>query len=132
MREDIKLTFLSIAGLIIIVFMSLACGGGGGSGGDSEGQSIEETNANDVAVHLNASRYASSECIKCHGNMQDQTTLDSSVEGIHPKHTRVTTLTCTDCHQSVDLLQKSGANLRRQVDVQKCVDCHGTTLYQGA
>ena len=132
MREDIKLTFLSISGLIIAVSLSLACGGGGGSGGSSEGQTIEETNANDVAIHLNASQYASSQCITCHGNMQDETTLNSGVEGLHPKHTRVTTLTCTDCHTSVDLLQKSGANMRRQVDVDKCVDCHGTTFYQGA
>ncbi len=39
----------------------------------------------------------------------------------------VTNETCRSCHAMVDVVQGSGAHIRRNVDVSACEGCHGKT-----
>jgi hypothetical protein len=86
-----------------------------------------------VALHdRNAPGY-DSDCIKCHGTMLDEVTLDPQRPGPHAQmlpwffsagQVEPTNLNCILCHSRTDLLQKSGADLRRQVYVSWCWACH--------
>jgi hypothetical protein len=86
------------------------------------------------AMHdANSSRY-NSECIKCHGNMLWEESLDSEVEAIHPKMIKyvlpetgeeeITNTTCVYCHKSVDFVESSAGNIRKQVASTVCAECH--------
>ncbi|MBI2933534.1 MAG: hypothetical protein HYY16_17975 [Planctomycetes bacterium] len=102
-------------------------------------------NWNLVQVHDSGSPAYNSDCMRCHGDMSQETTLSSGVQGIHPRmcpyvyqaagQTTTTNEVCVYCHESVDFLDKSAGNLRKQVAVGKCVTCHtaagpGRQLYQ--
>jgi len=86
------------------------------------------------AMHdANSPRY-NSDCIKCHGNMLWEESLDANVEAIHPKmikyvlsetgENEITSTTCRYCHRSVDFLEGSAGNIRKQVASSICADCH--------
>jgi cytochrome c553 len=97
-------------------------------------------------MHDAASAQYNPDCISCHGDMTDRTTLSADVEEIHPTmipwvlpaggEPRINNQTCASCHESVDFLGGSAANLRKQVAVTICAGCHGppgpatTTLYR--
>ncbi len=89
--------------------------------------------------NLNAMHNASSprynpDCIKCHGNMLWEESLDAKVEAIHPKMIKyvlpetgeeeITNKTCVYCHRSVDFLEGSAGNIRKQVASSICAECH--------
>ncbi|MBI4600849.1 MAG: hypothetical protein HY721_02705 [Planctomycetes bacterium] len=103
------------------------------------------TTWNMVQLHDASSPAYNSDCIKCHGDMTDETTLDDDVEGIHPRmvpyvlqaagQTETNNTVCAYCHESVDLLGGSAANLRKQVAASDCQGCHtlagpGRELYE--
>lgn len=76
-------------------------------------------------------------CVSCHGDMTDKTTLNSDYPEYHSFKHAILDWKCTDCHnQPVDLVEYSGANLMKQVNVQQvCYSCHGpekgaTQLYK--
>lgn len=77
-------------------------------------------------LHQAAATVSPERCIQCHGNKADERSLDPTYPTAHRVHLTSTLLnvTCTTCHQSVDLLQGSAASLRRQVDVELCATCH--------
>jgi hypothetical protein len=66
--------------------------------------------------HRTASSHSALECVACHGTLTD-------VAGPHPAHLKQG-LGCLNCHFSVDLEQGSAGNLRRQVPVGACAQCH--------
>ena len=83
---------------------------------------------NIIGFHLNISATSESDlCIACHGDKTDRVTEDPITKEFHDyKHERLASLTCIDCHGKVDLINKSGANIRKQVDVEaRCHPCHG-------
>lgn len=103
------------------------------------------TDWNLVQMHDAASPSYNDDCITCHGDMSDETTLSNAVLGIHPRmcpyvyqaagETEMNNNVCRYCHQSVDFLDHSAGNLRRQVDVDLCQNCHtragpGRELYE--
>jgi len=65
-------------------------------------------------------------CRTCHGTMRNLYSLDPSIKQFHARKFEILGDTqCTFCHGSVDLLEKSGATLRKQVDVKgRCAPCH--------
>ncbi len=154
--EGTKAGVFSVVALIMCMGFALACGGGGSSG--SDGISDTDTAAADTTgvtgeitvpeslkdlnlVDFHAS-YAATDanndlCISCHGEMTHAETLSSTVREFHVEKASVmASYDCVDCHKAVDLLQGSGGNLRKQIDVEDaCYSCHGpgaisTQLYQ--
>jgi hypothetical protein len=78
-----------------------------------------------IALHANAWLQPQDACRTCHGSMMSQGVSTPGTPAFHPRHLPLLpSYTCTSCHRSVDLLEKSGGNLRKQVDVQTCVPCH--------
>lgn len=100
-----------------------------------------------VAIHDKSSSGYNSDCISCHGDMSDETSLSSSVQAIHPRmcpyvyqaageaSNTTTNAVCAYCHVSVDFVGGSAGNLRKQVAAENCISCHrlagpGRLLYQ--
>ncbi|MFQ6001536.1 MAG: cytochrome c3 family protein [Anaerolineae bacterium] len=79
-----------------------------------------------VTLHLEATTITAQECIACHGSRTEETSLDEEVAPPHVVHltSPFLSITCTDCHSSIDLREGSAAGLRRQVDVDLCAQCH--------
>ena len=103
------------------------------------------TDWNLVAMHDDSSSSFNSDCISCHGNMLHETTLSEDVGGVHlvkmpwllqtSGQAEINNQLCLHCHPTVDLLEKSAGNIRRQVDVDICRGCHtsagpGRELYK--
>jgi len=88
-----------------------------------------------IAMHDASSDAYNSDCMLCHGDMQCGTTLNASVPEIHVRMmkyilqatnaTTITDTTCTYCHKTVDLINYSAGNIRRQVAAEVCDKCHG-------
>jgi hypothetical protein len=105
------------------------CGGGGG-GGDGGGPGPQpESVTNLRAVHNAASAQYDPECVKCHGDILEERSLDARVPGAHPvmlpQVGGETDAVCVKCHEAVDFDRgDSAGNVRRNVDVQVCTACH--------
>lgn len=89
----------------------------------------------DVAnYHTNAGIQQYSDCISCHGNKVSGPDNQSLFDAAHNKYyntphkahltSNQLSFTCTTCHQTVDVREKSGASVRRQVTVDLCSKCH--------
>jgi len=119
-------------GLAIIMALAMAagCNQGGGNGKDVVviGKPVDVDDLagqNLTEFHLNSGKQNVSLCIACHGDKSTGTaTYDLNVADPHNIHAEETALTCIDCHKSVDLMQKSGAQLRHQVATEICARCH--------
>jgi|GEM_PF-6349100 len=110
----------------------LDCKGKDGEPGKIEVPEIppELQNMNLIAFHASITEETpDSLCRTCHGNMRNLFSLDLSIKQFHARKFEILGDTaCTFCHGSVDLLEKSGATLRKQVDVTaKCASCHSGT-----
>lgn len=89
-------------------------------------------NLNLVAFHASITATTRSDlCQTCHGSMRNLRSLDPQVKQFHSRKFEILgDQPCTYCHGAVDLLEGSGANLRKQVDVQaKCASCHRGGIY---
>ena len=88
---------------------------------------------NVIAMHNRTSRQYRKDCTKCHM----QVVLEQSLEepAIHTAHLAMAPFVpgkngdskCAFCHRTVDLLESSAGNVRRQVDAALCAVCHGTS-----
>lgn len=78
------------------------------------------------ALHLEAGSLQAEQCIACHGNKAEETSLSDEVATPHNVHltNELLKFQCTTCHQQVDLAGGSATSLRRQVDVDLCAKCH--------
>lgn len=83
-----------------------------------------------IDYHQSASSHEYSECISCHGDRTDEQSLydagaDQYFAGPHKVHLTSSQLSfnCTQCHDSVDIREKSAASVRRQVSMD-CSKCH--------
>lgn len=86
---------------------------------------------NIIASHDRRSPQYNNKCTACHQDVLDEQSLNPSIRTAHlvmlPKTPgKSDSSKCSWCHRSVDLVQQSAGNLRRQVDVALCVLCHGT------
>jgi len=86
--------------------------------------------ANIIAAHTRSSRQYNNNCTGCHSQVFSEQSLNPA---IHTAHVTMRAFVpgkednrkCVFCHRSVDLLERSAGNLRRQVDVAVCALCHG-------
>ena len=77
-----------------------------------------------IALHEDLTKVEKNECISCHGNKAEETSLNTDIKTPHAIH--IPTLKeCNVCHKKADLLEGSAAALRKQVDPQVCYGCHG-------
>ena len=131
------LVIFVIASIMGIIFMG--CGGG------EEVSPPPVENVNLIALHNSESPSYDKDCIKCHGKKTSDTTLNPDIPAIHPfmmpftpGYTgKITNELCATCHTSVDYVEGSAGNLRRNVAVGWCVLCHipggtGKELYIGS
>ena len=79
-----------------------------------------------VALHALSPPLEDHYCVTCHGDMTNRTALDPRILMAHSLHKKMINFKCTGCHRKIDLLNHSGAKLRRQVDPEVvCDGCHG-------
>lgn len=115
--------------VVLIGTLALSgCGGGGGGGGGGGPGPQPEAVSNVRALHSPASSQYDRDCIKCHGDILEEQSLDVRVPGIHPvmlpQVGGETDAVCVKCHVSVDFDARSAGNVRRNVDVNTCAVCH--------
>ncbi|HEY6006246.1 MAG TPA: hypothetical protein VIV57_25425, partial [Anaeromyxobacter sp.] len=80
-----------------------------------------------VELHKNAGKMAKKECLACHTGIMKETSLNKNYKTFHRVHLeskKDAPKNCAACHQSIDLRNRSGAALRKQVDPQICAGCH--------
>ncbi len=80
-----------------------------------------------VDLHKNAGKMNNKECLACHAKIMKEVSSNKKFKMFHRVHLESklgTPKKCSDCHQSVDVRNGSGAALRKQVDPQICSGCH--------
>ena len=95
---------------------------------------------NIIAIHDSSSRQYNNECISCHADIPSAQSLQPSIPNVHVAMIPFTPgendeETCVVCHRTVDLVQGSAGNIRKQVKATYCAMCHGpagpaTQFYQ--
>jgi hypothetical protein len=97
------------------------CGGGGGGGGNDK---------NLISLHDKNSPQYDKNCTNCHVAILIEESLDPSILTAHTSMLFETpgekdNEKCGWCHRTVDLVQGSAGNLRKQVKADLCAVCHG-------
>jgi len=85
---------------------------------------IDRDALNLIALHTGgAAAYTVANCHACHTDRKGELSADPAVR---PWHAMIThsSMPCTTCHETVDLVNHSGAAIRRRVDVAMCKGCH--------
>jgi cytochrome c5 len=86
---------------------------------------------NIIAIHDSSSDEYKKRCSECHAGILSEQSLDSEIE---PAHVAMFDFApgkpgddkqCIWCHRTVDLVQGSAGNIRKQVDATLCTLCHG-------
>lgn len=86
---------------------------------------------NIIAIHNSSSDAYEKDCKKCHADIPDAQSLEPSTPAAHVAMIPFAPgrvggdEQCIWCHRTVDLVQGSAGNLRKQVDVSLCSMCHG-------
>ena len=88
---------------------------------------------NIIAIHDISSKQYNKNCLECHADIPNAKSLDPSIAPA--AHVAMFDFApgkpgddkqCIWCHQTVDLVQGSAGNLRKQVDATLCAMCHGS------
>jgi hypothetical protein len=80
-----------------------------------------------IELHKSLAKMTNAQCLACHSGIKTGVSLNAKIKTFHRLHLeskRETPKSCSDCHESVDLRNASGAELRKQVDPQVCAVCH--------
>lgn len=134
-RKPPRASRLAVAlGVCAIVFAPTGCKEEGDdiivvSGPDDTPDNLRGKNLVDFHASFAATDSDNQRCVECHGDMTDQVTRSATVLPFHERHEQLTPdYRCVDCHKKVDLLQGSGATLRKQVDTEEiCLPCHDSS-----
>ena len=86
---------------------------------------------NIIAIHDSGSEEYNKKCSECHADIRNGQSLDPLIPNVHvamfdfapgkPGDDKQ----CIWCHRTVDLVQGSAGNIRKQVDATLCTMCHG-------
>jgi hypothetical protein len=90
------------------------------------------------ALHRSSSAQYDLDCLKCHADIVNEQSLNPQIPGAHaamlPMFGGAANTACTFCHKAVDFDGQSAANVRRNVSIQLCANCHtagpGNQYYQ--
>ncbi len=90
-----------------------------------------------VAIHAAGSPGFNGACLDCHADIMKRTTLRPGVKEAHAamipflpdydEKVGVTNANCRSCHSTVDVVQHSGVQIRKNSDPGSCAACHGKT-----
>jgi hypothetical protein len=81
----------------------------------------------DTIHRSGAPAFSNQNCIACHGDRKGEVSTDPAIPPFHAIFNGTsghTLLPCTFCHATVDLVSRSAARLRKQVNVSTCKGCH--------
>ena len=79
---------------------------------------------NQVSLHKDLSEIKIKDCLGCHDTFNEKS-LDRDIKTAHAVHDFFGPEGCLNCHKGFDLNQESGSVLRKTVDMEKCLECHG-------
>lgn len=121
--------FAVIVAILPICFVS-ACGDRRFGGITPDGGSDAAQSTNYISLHNSASSQYRSDCLSCHSDILEETSLNPNIESAHQammNHTPGAAIAdkCVYCHASVDILQHSAGNIRKNVSAATCDVCHG-------
>ncbi len=119
MKGKGKVGLMIIAVCILLVFALLAA-----STGCKQSPAPALGMSDLIALHEDLTNVEKSECIDCHSNKAEETSLNPDIETPHVIHIPIMD-ECNVCHKKADLLEGSAAALQKQVDPQICNGCHG-------
>lgn len=77
-------------------------------------------------LHEDLSKITMKDCVGCHDVLSEKS-LDRDIRTAHVIHAFFGKDGCLHCHQDFDINQDSGHILRRQVDMNICLNCHVST-----
>ncbi len=117
-------------GMLVLFF------GISGAAGAVVANGAPDSNAPDLAaIHNAASRSFNKNCLGCHAAVVKERSLDRNIKGGHAAMLPFApgydakkgagNAVCVSCHENVDVLQHSAAQIRRNVSVDVCAACHG-------
>jgi len=126
-----KLGSLAALGILALVLVNPAARAAPGvSAGSPRADALDL-----AAIHDAGSPSYQKNCLRCHGDTMKKTTLDRKIKNAHaamvpfaPGYSAkagATNEVCATCHEKVDVLEHSAAQVRRNVSVDICVACHG-------
>ncbi len=101
----------------------VTCSGGNGGGGGGNDKNL-------ISLHDKNSPQYDKNCTNCHVGILVEESLDPSILTAHTSMLFETpgekdNEKCGWCHRTVDLVQGSAGNLRKQVKADLCAVCHG-------
>lgn len=121
--------FAAIIAVPFIWFI-FACGDRrfGGITPDDGSQASQSTNY--ISLHNSSSSQYRGDCLSCHSDILEEGSLNPNIKAAHQAmigHTpgASTEDKCVYCHASVDILQHSAGNIRKNVSAATCDVCHG-------
>jgi len=97
---------------------------------DDDDDRIDPGN-NIIAIHDSKSDQYDKNCIECHADIRNGQSLDPLIPNVHvamfpfAPGKQSDDKQCIWCHRTVDLVQGSAGNIRKQVDATLCTMCHG-------
>lgn len=106
-----------------------------GPAGPPGPQQVDLLSVNIQAIHDSTSAQYNSDCLSCHRDITQRTTLDPKIKDAHSvmmplvpgfsATTGPTNQNCNFCHKGADFKEHSSAGIRKEVDAENCVLCHG-------
>jgi mono/diheme cytochrome c family protein len=100
---------------------------------EEEDEDAIDHRKNIIAIHDSSSEEYKKKCSECHADIPKAQSLDPSIPAAHvamfdfapgkPGDDKQ----CIWCHRTVDLVQGSAGNIRKQVKATLCTMCHGPT-----
>jgi len=122
---------IALGALMVLLAGSAAATGPGTSIGPPQ------PNGPDLTAMHNGKAFAKNNCLGCHADVMKQATLDKNIKAAHaamvpfaPGYDAkkgATNQVCVSCHEKVDLMDHSAAQIRRNVSVDMCAACHGNS-----
>jgi hypothetical protein len=123
----------SLTGLMLVTALALLSSRIGVSASETDGP-LRATAPDLVAVHDADSSSFNKNCLSCHQDVMNRGTLNSKIKNAHAAMVPfapgydykrgATNEVCISCHTKTDLLQHSGAQIRKNVSVSTCTTCH--------
>lgn len=108
--------------------------GSAGSSGPAGPAGVQAV-ANIRALHEANSPQYNGDCLSCHRDVMQRTTLNPKIQDVHivmmpfvegyNAAKGPTNANCTSCHKGVDFEGHSTAGIRNEVDAESCARCHG-------
>jgi hypothetical protein len=123
----------SLTGLMLVAALALFSSRIDVSASDADGP-LRAAAPDLVTIHDADSSSFNKNCLNCHQDVMKQGTLNNKIKNAHAAMVPfapgydykqgATNEVCISCHTNTDLLQHSGAQIRKNVSASTCATCH--------